>query len=77
MEGSDFLISLKFNRHFLGFRMIIGKKGENELKSIITCNAQLVARNLQRVTRIPHPATRILPPAMLPIAAMKHMHNFQ
>jgi hypothetical protein len=58
MEGSDFLISLKFNRHFLGFRMIIGKKGENELNSIITCNAQLVARNLQRVTRIQHHATR-------------------
>jgi hypothetical protein len=38
--------------------MIIGKKGENELNSIITCNAQLVARNLQRVTRIQHHATR-------------------
>lgn len=59
MEGSDFLISLKFNRHFLGFRMIIGKKGENELKSIITCNAQLLARNLQRVTRNTQRVTRI------------------
>jgi len=50
MEGSDLLMSLKFNRHFLVFKDDYWQKGRERAQ---------IHNYLQRSTRTPQPATRI------------------